>query len=233
MNGRKNNNQSTNSVAPPPTPTPQNAYYYDNGNLKSSSVYNKAQGGYVNNTYSTPAEAGIKNNSTGFINSLMAQAPNAFNMTPDALQRGVDAYTKPQIQALNNSYNQAEGGAQNAAAASGMTNSVGFGKYNADQIERNRAQGLADIAAGGEQMRYQLPSMAIQPYADAFNLAQGALNGQNVQTNTNLNPSFSGSQAGNSFALQNYQNQLNAYNNSFFGRINNNNSGILSLFGGF
>jgi hypothetical protein len=230
MNGNKNSNKP--SIAPPSTPTQQNAFYYDGGNLKSSSIYDKSKGGYVNNTFNTPAEQSIKNNSTGFINNLMSQAPSAFNMSPEALQQGVDAYTKPQINALNTSYNQAEGSARNAAAGSGMSNSVGFGKYNADQIERNRAQGLADIAAGGEQMRYQLPSMAIQPYADAFNLAQGALNGQNVQTNTNLNPSFSGSQASNSFALQNYQNKLNAYNNSFFGRMNNNNSGIFSLFGG-
>lgn len=196
------------SSKPPEPPKPQNEYFYDDGFLRSSRVYNSGQKGYITNSYSTPEEQAIQNQATGFISDLVGRVPQAFNMTPEGLQAGVDAYTQPQMRALNESYNQASGAAKNAAASSGMTNSVGFNKYFADQIERNRAQGLADIAAGGEQMRYQLPRMALAPFTDAFNLYNAALSGEQAREMSQLEPAFQGSQAANNFALGNYQNQL-------------------------
>lgn len=215
----------------PEAPKPQNEYYYDNGTLQSRRVYSKGLGGYRTDTYSTPDELAIENQSTEFIRDLVGKIPSAFNMSPEALDQQVAAYTDPQKRALANSYNQAAGQAGMAANTSGMRNSVGFNNYLANQLEKNKAQGLADIEAGGQQMRYQLPSMALAPFADAFNLYNAALQGQQADTRSDLEPSFQGSQAASNFMLQNYNNLLNQQ------QLNNqrrSSGGFLGgLFGGF
>jgi hypothetical protein len=211
-----------NSTPTPQAPGMQNEYYYDNGNLQSSRVYDKGKNGYVNTTFADPNEQAIQTQATGFIKDLVSKAPQAFNMSPEGLQKGVDAYTQPQIAALNNSYNQAAGAAQNTGVASGTNNSVGFNRYFADQIEKNRAQGMADIQAGGGQLRYQLPSMALQPYSDAFNLYNAALNGQQAQTGQNLNAALQGNQLSNNSAYNNFQSQLASLQNQGQGKQSHN-----------
>jgi len=219
MSGNNNSNPAA-SLAPPKTPTPQNEYAYNNGVLASSRVYDPKQNGYVDNTFLTPGQQQMQTTATSGLNNVLTQTGQAANMSPDALQKGVDAYTAPQYAALDRAYNQALGQSQNDAASNGMTNSVGFNKYLGDVLDRNKAQGYADIAAGGEQMRYQLPNMALQPLANASNIYNGALNGEQLVQQNNLAPSFSGSQAANNFALGNYQNQLNSFNSSLGGNLN-------------
>lgn len=215
----------------PAAPGPQNEYYYDNGVLQSQRVYDPKLTGYKTESFSSPDELAIQNQATGFIKNLVGDIPNAFNMSPESLDQQVANYTDPQKRALTNSYNEAVGQTGSAANARGMKNSVGFNTYLADKIEKNKAQGLADIEAGGQQLRYQLPSMALAPYADAFNLYNAALQGQQAETSSDLEPSFQGSQATSNFMANNYQNQLNRY------QLNNQrkaSGGFLGgLFGGF
>lgn len=222
--------KKSSSSAPVPTaPKPQNEYYYNNGTLESSRVYDKGKGGYLTNSYSTPQEQAIEKNATQFISDLSARIPQEFQMTPEQLDAGVKSYTDPQMRALNESYNQAVGSATNAATSRGVRNSLGFNDYFAKQIERNRAQGSADIAAAGEQMRYQLPSMRLAPFVDAFNLVNAGLSGQQAQQRADLEPSFQGSQSASNYFGGLYPSQLNAW------QLMNQpkpRSGGFSLFGG-
>lgn len=218
---KKTSSGSGNSLTPPSAPTPQNEYAYNNGVLASSRVYDPTKNGYVDNTYLTPAQQQLQTSSTNGLNNVLSQTGQVANMSPDALQKGVDAYTAPQYAALDRAYNQALGQSQNDAASNGMSNSVGFNKYLGDVLDRNKAQGYADIAASGEQMRYQLPNMALQPLANAANIYNGAMNGTQAIQSANLAPSFSGSQAASDFASNNYQNQLNGFNASLGGQLFN------------
>jgi hypothetical protein len=201
----------SNSSSAPSAPKPQNEYYYENGMLRSQRVYDEGQGGYVNNAYQTPEEQAIYNNATKFGSNISGQMAGAFNMTPEEIGQYRDAYTQPQERALTDSYNSAVGAANNAAAGSGMSNSAGFSKFFAKEIERNKAQGLADIAANGKLMEYQIPSLRLQPFMDAYNLASGMMSGGQQQLQTVMNPAFQGSQAASNFALSNYPNQQAAY----------------------
>jgi len=211
--------------AAPAAPTPQNEYNYVDGTLQSSRT--KDSNGWATNVYRTPEEQNIEKQSTKFISDLIPQAQQAFNVSPEGIQQYKDAYTQPQMRALNDAYNQSYGAATNSAGASGMRNSVGFENYRTNQLDKNRAQGAADIAANAEQMGYQLPSMRLQPFADAFNLYNAALNGEQSDQTAQANQAMQGSQLGNNFALQNYANQLSAFNASkqpgaagnFFGRM--------------
>jgi hypothetical protein len=220
-------------LTPPAAPTPQNEYYYQDGNLVSQRVFDPNKNGFIDTSFSTPDQQAIQKNSNQWINGLLGQAQSSFNMSPESLQAGVDAYTKPQYQALDNAYNQALGQTTSAANAGGMRNSVGFNDYLAKQLDKQKAQGYADIAAGGEQYRYQLPSMQLAPYMDAFNLANAAVNGQQAQTAQNLSYPFGGSQSSSGQAINNYQNQLNGFNSSLMGRLlyGNQSSGSSGLLG--
>lgn len=155
-------------------------------------------------------------------------------MSPESLAQYSDAYAAPQRQALNESYNKALGSAQSAAASSGLRNSLGYNRYLANNLERNRAQGLADIENNRKLMEYQIPSMMLKPYSDAFNLVNAALNGEQAQTMASLEPSFQGSQQASNLALQQYNADLNRW--QMMNAQNNNNSGkgfFNLLFGGF
>lgn len=224
--------KSKSSSSTPKPPKPQNEYFYDDGVLKSSRVYDGSKGGYVTNSYKTGAERDIENMGSQFMADLIPQAQQAFNMSPESISEYKDAFANPQKQALTDSYNKALGDATSTANAQGVRNSVGFNKYLADNIEKNKAQGMADIEANAKLMEYQLPSMALQPYMDAFNLYNAGVSGEQARTMNQLQPSFTGSQAANNFALSNYNNQM-AYHQmqnqpssggGFFNRL---------LFGGF
>ncbi len=229
MSGGKKQSSST---PVPEAPKPQNEYFYDNGFLRSDRVYDKGRGGYISNVYSTPEEQAIDKQATGFISQLVGQVPNAFNMTPEQQNAQIEAYAAPQRRALENSYNQALGTANMAANSSGMRNSVGFENYRADKLDKNRAEGLADIAANSELMRYQLPSMALKPYADAFNLYNAALSGEQAREMSSFEPAYQGSNAGNSFASSNYNNLVNYY--QLKNSPQQKSGGFMSkLFGGF
>lgn len=203
--------QDTPDTPAPAAPKPTSEYYYDNDRLASSRVYDKKTKAYTTTSYNDPDELNIQQNATKFISDLSSRIPQEFAMTPDQLDAGVKAYTDPQMRALNDSYNKAYGTANTSANAMGTRNSVGFNSYLANQLEKNRAQGAADIAAGGEQLRYQLPSMRLAPFVDAFNLVNAGLSGTQAQTQAQLNPSFQGSQAASNLAAGLYPSQLQAW----------------------
>ena len=219
--------------AAPETPKPQSEYFYDDGNLRSQRVWDGGRNAYTTKTFSTPDEKNIQDKATGFISGLVDKVPTAFNMSPEQISGYREAYADPQRRALNDSYNQAQGQANLAGSASGMRNSVGFAKYQADQLEKNRAQGLADIESNAKLMEFELPRMALAPYGDAFNLVNAALSGEQARSMSSLEPSFQGSQATSNFLLNaansNYANQLNQY------QLNNQRRGgfFSTLFGGF
>lgn len=216
----------------PKTPAQQNEYYYDNGFLRSQRVYDKAKRGYVDQTFSNPTEQGIMNQSTDYIANLVKNMPDVTD--PSQISAYKEAYAAPQRRALEDSYNKASGQANMAGARSGMRNSVGFADYTANQLEKNKAQGLADIASNAELMGYQLPSLMLEPYGNAFNIANAALNGEQSQMMAGLEPSFQGSQSANQFALANYQNQLNNWQAQNQARQKSGGGGFMSrLFGGF
>jgi len=195
-------NSGNSSGQAPASAKPQNEYNYENGFLRSQRVYDPKMKGYVDNSFSKPNEQGIENQATDYMGTLVNQLPNAVNLSPEAIQGYKDAYTQPQIAALNDSYNQATGQAQSAASARGLTNSVGFGNYTANQLEKNRAQGLADIQANAQMMAYDLPNKILSPYVNQFNLYNAALQGQQASMAQDMDPSFQGSQAGTNAALE-------------------------------
>ena len=174
-----------------------------------------------------PDQTGIYNGSNSFMNSLVSGAQQNFNMSPQALQAGVNAYTEPMYAANTRAFNQQSGDAINQAASAGGQNSVGFNKYYADNIAQVNAQNQADIAAEGQQQMYNLPTEALQPYMSGMQIATGGQNAINTQTQDNLSPSLTNTTQGNQFTLQNYQNQLAAYNASFMGQLNQASYGIL------
>lgn len=212
-----------NKTEQPKAPSPQNEYFYEGDELRSQRVYDPARGGYVSKTFMTPNEQGIRDQGTSFVNDMMGKLPGIVDMSPENLAGYREAYAAPQRRALNDSYNQAKGAANTAASGSGMRNSVGFGRYTANELEGNRAEGLADIEANAKQYEMQIPNMMLQPYTNAFNIINAALNGQQATNQANLEPAFQGSQAASNFALNNFQNQQNAFQNQkkpgFFGKI--------------
>lgn len=227
--GGGNNNKTP---AAPAAPTPQSEWYYENGQLKSQRLYDKGKGGYTSEVFLTPQEQAIQDNATNFLSKAVTGANDAFNMTPEQIQKYKNDYSAPQYRALDDAFNQASGQFNTAASASGMRGSVGAADYFARKIASENARGKADIASNTEMMGFQLPSMALKPYFDVFNLYSGAASGQNQATAQNLEPAFQGSQAGSNFALNNYQNQLGQYNALL--QKQQNSGGFLSrLFGGF
>jgi hypothetical protein len=211
MVSKSNSSKSSTADLTKP-PSPQNEYFYENNALKSQRVYDPAQNGYVTKSFSTPTEQNIENQATDYIGGLVNKLPNAVNLSPESIAQYRDAYANPQINALNDSYNQAKGQATQAATSRGLQNSVGFGNYTANQLEKNRAQGLADIQANAKLQEYDLPNKILSPYVNQFNLYNAALSGQQANMAQNLEPAFQGSQAGQNALSQNYQNQLAYYN---------------------
>ncbi len=209
MSKKKSSSSASAVPAPPPQ---QNEYFYENGDLRSQRVYDKAQNGYVTKSFSTPTEQNIENQATNYIGDLVNKLPGAVNLSPESIGQYRDAFANPQIAALNNSYNEAKGQATQSAYGRGLQNSVGFANYNANQLEKNRAQGLADIQANAKLQEYDLPNKLLSPYVNQFNLYNAALSGQQANMAQNLEPAFQGSQAANNSAQQGYQNQLAYFN---------------------
>lgn len=207
----KGNSPASITPAPTPTPpTPTSSTYYQDGVQKSSSIYNKKTNTYTNNSYSTPQEQQIQNNSNQFLANLPGQVQSAVNLTPQAMQQYRDAYAAPQINALNTSYNLAKGQALQGATSHGLQNSVGFGQYTANQLEKNRAQGLADIQSNAYTQGFDLPNKMLAPYVTEANLYNGLANGQQTQMAQTLAPSLSSTQVGNNANNQYFNNQLAA-----------------------
>lgn len=192
----------------PEPPQPQNDYVYQNGAMLSSRIYDPSIGGYKTNLYSNAQDQEIENLSrVGLTNALNA----ARNMKWDSqsLQPYVQSFVDPQKRALNESYNQAVGGLTNSASAAGMQDGVGFQNYKVNQIERNRAQGLADIEAAGKQYELNLPSQLMAPYLNQANLFSSALGNQQAFNSSNMEAAMQGANSSNQFFLNRYGNDLN------------------------
>jgi len=227
-------NDNSGGVPSAPSATPQNSYNYLNGNLTSSAVYNPSKNGYVTNAYMSPGQQDIQSlGETGIKSSLRNMQSAVAGLNGGQIKQYTDAYMQPQITALNNAYNDAYGTATNLAGANGTLGSVGFDRYLGNNIERNRAQGLADIQANGVLAGYQLPSLVMAPYEQQQQMYQSALQGANGTIQQQQQPSFTGLQAGQNasqLALNNYQNQLMQFQlqqpyRSFYGALNGNGNG--------
>lgn len=225
--------------APPPqpkAPSPQNEYYYQGSNLTSQRIYDPSKKGYVTTSFEDPNQQAIQKQSTAAINDLITKSQSAANPSPEAIAQYGDAYAAPQIAALNTSYNQAKGSTDMAAHGSGMANSVGFSNYMANQIEKNRAQGLADIQSNKYQQELDLPNKMLMPYANQLNMLNSAISGTQSSVAQNLEPAFQGSQAGSNAANQSFQNQANSLNQGYQNQLNYYNStprgGLFSFFSG-
>lgn len=211
----KRKSKKTPSYRPPAQPDPVSEWFYSGDQLQSERVYDKEKKGYISKVYQSPEEQAIENKSTQFISGLVNDFTNNFDMSPAGQDQYINAYKNPQITALNRAYDDNLTKANTAANTMGTRNSVGFERFKANQLDKNRAEGLADIEANAEMMRYQLPSIMMAPYADAFNLANAALSGEQSRRMSSLEPSFQGSQAAEAAAQQRYANTLNNYNNAY------------------
>lgn len=230
MSKKKSSKSSTPAVpAPPP---PQNENYYENGFLRSSNIYDKASNTYNTNNYSTEAEQGIEKQATDYIGNMVNTLPGKMDLSPENIQQYKDAYSAPQIAALNQSYNEASGRANQMATKNGMRNSVGFGNYTANQLEKNRAQGLADIQANATMQGYDLPNKILSPYVNQFNLINAALNGEQASMNQDLQPAIQGSAMANNASSQNFANQMMAYNAQMAAKQQQQRGGLFSMFTG-
>ncbi len=217
------------SSSAPATPQPSNEYYYNDGVLQSQRVFDQGLNGYKTETYSTPDEQYLQNQGTAFLKQTLDGANKAFNMSDAQKQSYVDAYKAPQIAALNDSYNNALGSAVRSANASGMNNSIGFEKYRANQIEKNKAQGLADIENNAHLYGLDLPNRILTPYVTAFNLYNAGVSGEQANQAQNAEIAYNGANALNQFNLGNYGNQLNQYQ---LNKQNNSGGFFSKLFGG-
>jgi hypothetical protein len=78
-------------------------------------------------------------------------------------------------------------------------------------------------------MEHELPRMKLAPYADAYNLFNSGLSGEQNRGMSTLQPSFQGSQASDAAALQRYQFDTQNYNNKFtYDRQNKKGGGFFS-----
>ena len=236
MSGKnKSSNQSAQSIvaATPTPPPPASEYYYENGTLKGKRLYGTDNGLplFRNEIYTTPDEQAIDTQSTSLLRGLMGNVGSAFNLSPASIDAYKTAYKTPQITAVNDAYNQAKGQALNSANAAGTLGSVGFNDYMANQLEKNRANSLANIESQAEMLGYDLPRRVLAPYQDAFNLYSAASQGQQATAAQQLEPVLNGNQISNNTLQGAYGNllqlkQLQAQyapekytNNGFFSRL--------------
>lgn len=214
----KNKGGGSKAPAPPAPPVQENEYFYVGDQLQSQRTKGTGpdgQAGWVTRVNQTPEERAIEQQSTQFISDLIPQAQKAFDMSPEGQAKLRSSYVDPQMRALNSSYNDALGAATNAASSSGMRNSIGFLNYKMGKLDRQKAEGAADIEANAELMMPELQRGRLAPFADAFNLYNAALSGEQANQMSNVNPAMQGQAQSNAFNMGNYANQLNFYNTKY------------------
>jgi hypothetical protein len=205
----------------PQAPKPENQFFMKNGQVQSSTVKYKAgdsptgQAGWVTNVTQTPQEKAIEAQSNQFISDLI---PKVNGIMGQDLSTYKQNFMAPQLAQLEEGYNRATGRAKDAAGARGTNISTGFEKYRTNQIDKNYAQGRADIAANAELSAPEYMRSLLAPYADGLNMYSAALGGQQAQTFNSADASLRGSQLGNSINSNAFGNQLNQYNASLAGQ---------------
>ena len=198
---------SSSSVPAPPPPATE--YFYDDGFLRGQRLYQTNNGApvFFNSTFSTPDEQAIEQKSTQLLRGLVDRGADV-DFSPQGMAAYRETIAAPQRAALNESYNLAKGAATNNAVTSGTRDSVGFNRYLASEIERNRAQGLADIENNAVTQQYNLPRLQLQGLSDAFNLFNAAKEGEQATSSNSLNAVMQGNQLSNSTLNNIYQSQL-------------------------
>lgn len=193
--------------APPP---PATEYFYDDGFLRGARLYqtNNGQPVFFNQSFSTPDEQAIETQANQYIRGLVTQAGQAFQLTPEAIAQNRQAYLTPQLDALNSAYQDARGVAFNSANTGGTLDSVGFNRYLAGELERNRAKDLANLEANATLNQYDLPRRQLAPFQEAFNLYNAASQGQQTANLNYFNPVLQGNQLSNNTLQDSYRNLL-------------------------
>lgn len=211
--GRRSNQGNTvlgNIQQTPAPPPPATEYFYDNGYLRGARLYqtNNGQPIFYNQSFSTPDEQAIEAQATSYIRNLVNQAGEAFQLNPAQIENYRQAYLTPQVNALNDTYQQALGLATSQANLGGTLDSVGFNRYRVNELERSRAMDLANLEANATLKQYDLPRMQLAPFADAFNLYNAASQGQQTSQMNYFQPVLAGNELSNNTLQSAYRNLL-------------------------
>ncbi|MBK8184194.1 MAG: hypothetical protein IPK63_15695 [Candidatus Competibacteraceae bacterium] len=165
---------------------------------------------YKNGKYSTnislnPAQKSTWDASTQGVADLMPSISSALAVTPEQRATYADQLYSPVAQSITDNYNLARNNTYSRFANIGGLNSLGFNRYNSDVLTKNENIALQNARTQAELNSYQLPSLLLNPIAQALNMYQSAQSGV-------LNPAEWAAGTSGSLsqqAYQNYQNDLN------------------------
>src|SRR5574344_617131 len=167
---------------------------------------NTKEGNNIVNSYN-PSES-VQSANTLVEGQLPAIYKSA--ITPQDFGSYADAYRQNQLADLNESYRQGLNTAKGALVSSGQSSSS-QGLDALQAFNKPYMQAQADINAQAplqaQQMQSNQQNLATSQMSNAIN----ALNNYYNTGNTFLGTASNASTSGNNFALQNYQNQLAAY----------------------
>ncbi len=166
-------------------------YMVRDGKRLASRVWDPQLNAYTSQINTSPWEQQTRNLSEQGIANIAGRIGQIND--PARIQSYVNAYKAPQVQALNDSYDQARGNLVNNATAMGMSNSAGFGGFLANQIEKNRAQGMADIENNAKLFELDAPNKMLAPEMNLYNLYNSALTGANANALDFYEPALQGS----------------------------------------
>lgn len=168
---------------------------------------NTKEGNNIVTTYNPSAEVQKANT---FVESQLAPLYKSA-MTPQDFSGYADTYRQNQLADLNESYRQGLNTAKGALVSSGQSSSS-QGLDALQAFNKPYMQAQADINAQAplqaQQMQSNQQNLATSQMSNAIN----ALNNYYDTGNTFMGTASNASTSGNNFALQNYQNQLAAYN---------------------
>jgi len=188
---------------PPAAPPVASEYQYENGRLVGNRVYDPATGAFSTSTFTTPEQQALQANAQSGLAGLLPQISQVVQ-SPETAQAQIGRFAAPQLRALNEAYDQSYTNANENAVASGLKNSVGFGRYITQNLDRNRALDAADIQSNAQsQYLGQLSGLA--------SLFGDTLSGERGYTSNYFGGLLSGSQAGNNAVNQNYQSRLQQF----------------------
>ncbi len=164
---------------------------------------------YKNGKYSTnislnPAQQSTWDASTQGVADLMPSISSALAVTPEQRATYADQLYSPVAQSITDNYNLARNNTYSRFANIGGLNSLGFNRYNSDVLTKNENIALQNARTQAELNSYQLPSLLLNPIAQALNMYQSAQSGV-------LNPSEWAANASAAGQQQAQANYLNSY----------------------
>lgn len=173
----------------------------------------------MTNTIQSGAERAIQKTAQGGINKNLMNAMQVAQVNPQQMAKYQQALFDPQAEQINQTFDRLGGEANMAAAASGVGQGVGFGKFMTGEIGRGRAAELANARKNAYLSSFDLPNKQLEPLMNLGNLLQGSLTGQQAQVQANQNATLQGSTQGQlakaplaAYQEGRYTNALNAYN---------------------